>query len=80
VTNVPHSLGHLSTWAPVASVLLGKCRRCGLGGGSTSLGAGFEISKTLAFPSSLFLFCAFHSMCEISDSAPVLIPAACSLT
>lgn len=38
-------------------VLFGRCRKCGLVGGSMLLEMGFESLKTCGIPSALSLFC-----------------------
>lgn len=59
--NVPHCL---SWWH-----CLERHKRYGLGGGSASLGAGFEVSKTSMIPRSLSLLLAWGLRSELSASS-----------
>ena len=71
----PHSLYYLNAWSSVGGYL-GRFRRCGLAGGSISLGMDLEVSKE---------FCHFEfSLCflfEVEDVKswlvlPLCLPAA----
>lgn len=73
--NDHHRLIDLSAWSPGVA-LFGRLRRCGLVGGSLSLGAGFEVSKSLFQTQSLPQTAVCGSGCKLPATSPALcLPA-----
>lgn len=62
--DIPHSHEHVTTWSSVGGALWGRCGRCGLGGGSTSLGGGLWEEQAWSTESRLSLLRACGSRCE----------------
>lgn len=73
--NGHHRLIDLSAWSPGVA-LFERLRRCGLVGGSLSLGAGFEVSKSPFQTQSLPQTAVCGSGCKLPAASPALcLPA-----